>query len=279
MSVGGSLHDQFLAAMQDHGRRGPAPGRAGGRPVTSDLTIDEVLLLHSISWEPVDLVCGASVGSIPMGIWQWGVGEITQASAAHTQAVATAVQRIEAECRQVGGVGVVGVKIVFDVHPHHVDAILTGTAVRPSAGGTERHPGFVSDLSTRDFVLLHQAGWQPLGLAFGASFVHAPRRGALTAMQQKSVNVELTNFTEALYAARESAMERMQAAALYLRGKGVVAVQVNEGPMHFARHAIGFTAWGTTVAPGAGGHQYLRPDVVLPLDDAVVGFDAASLHN
>jgi hypothetical protein len=58
----------------------------------------------------------------------------------------------------------------------------------------------------------------------------------------------------------------------------VVAVQVSEGPVEFAGHAIGFTAWGTTVKPTAGGHQYIAPQVVLPLDDAVIQFDAKHLR-
>lgn len=237
-----------------------------------------MLLLHSIGWEPVDIVCGASVVSIRYGVWPWGVGEITEASVAHGQAVAGALSRVEAECAKLGGAGVVGVKTVFEIHPTHVDAVLTGTAVRPtSAAATWRGPTFASDLSARDFVLLDQAGWVPLGLAFGAAFVHAPRRGVRTAVAQKTANVELTNFTAALYAARESAMERMQSSALALGAGGVVAVQINEGPMSFARHAVGFTAWGTAVSPGRHGHQYLRPHVVVSLDDETLAFDAGSL--
>jgi hypothetical protein len=59
----------------------------------------------------------------------------------------------------------------------------------------------------------------------------------------------------------------------------VVQVKVTEGPMSFARHAIGFTAWGTAVKLVAGAHQFVQPEMVLPLDDAVVTFDAASLRS
>ena len=138
---------------------------------------------------------------------------------------------------------------------------------------------FVSDLSARDFTLLQRAGWMPVGLAFGASFVYAPRRTAGTAMKQKSQNVELTNYTEAMYSARESAMEKMQRSALEAGGEGVVEVKVTEGPMRFARHAIGFTAWGTAVRLVAEAHQFVQPQVVLPLDDAVVTFEAESLRS
>jgi uncharacterized protein YbjQ (UPF0145 family) len=119
----------------------------------------------------------------------------------------------------------------------------------------------------------------PVGLAFGASFVYAPRRTAGTAIKQKGQNVELTNYTEAMYSARESAMEKMQSSALEVGGEGVVEVKVTEGPMSFARHAVGFTAWGTAVKLVAEAHQFVQPQLVLPLDDAVVSFEAESLRS
>lgn len=264
-------------------RQAAAALEAGTSPVrtrasTSDLSIDEVLLLHSIDWEPAELVCGVSVASIPAGVWTWGSGEIFSASAAHARAVATALNRLQAETQAVGGHGAVGVHIEVEVERHTVQATIVGTAIRPCGSTKSRGQPFVSDLSSRDFVLLHRAGWEPVGMAFGASFVYAPRRSAGTAITQRTQNVELTNFTEAMYQARELAMERMQESALEMHAAGVVAVQVGEGPMPFAHHAVRFTAWGTAVRLTEGGHQYLRPRVVLPVDDAVIAFDAASLR-
>jgi uncharacterized protein YbjQ (UPF0145 family) len=248
------------------------------RGVTSDLSIDEALLLHGSGWEPVDLVCGVSVVSIPMGVWNWGQGEISYASDAHNAAVEGAAWQLRAECNKVHGHGVVGVRVEVEVRPHHVDVELVGTAVRSIGGGAEPSSPFVCDLSARDFTLLKGAGWMPVGLAFGASFVYAPRRTAGDTMRQKTQNIELTNFTEAMYSARESAMERMQRSALDVKGQGVVQVKVTEGPMSFARHAVGFTAWGTAVRLVAESHQFVQPQVILPLDDAVVTFEAQSLR-
>jgi uncharacterized protein YbjQ (UPF0145 family) len=254
--------------------------RSAGRAVTSDLSIDEALLLHSIGWEPVDLVFGVSVASVPTGVWTWTrvPGEIAAASNAHNLAVRAAAKRLGHECTTVGGHGVVGVRVSVEVRPHHIDVELMGTAVRPVKGGKPTGAAFVSDLSARDFTLLSAAGWYPVGLAFGASFVYSPRRGAATAMRQSGQNIELTNLTEAMYSARESAMERMQASGLSMKAQGVVAVRITEGPMRFARHVIGFTAWGTAVRLTPGGHQYVKPKMVLPLDDAVLQFDAESLR-
>jgi uncharacterized protein YbjQ (UPF0145 family) len=248
------------------------------RGITSDLSIDEALLLHAAEWEPVDLVTGVSVFSVPVGVWNWGQGFITSASDAHNQAVAGAAARLRGECAKVQGHGVVGVQVDIEVARHHIEVAFIGTAIRPM--GQEKAPQtpFVSDLSARDFTLLARAGWMPVGIAFGASFVYAPRRTAGAALRQQTQNVELTNFTEAMYSARESAMEHMQRSALDAGGQGVVAVHVTEGPMSFARHAVGFTAWGTAVRLHAETHQHVAPEVILPLDDAVVMFQAESLR-
>jgi uncharacterized protein YbjQ (UPF0145 family) len=136
---------------------------------------------------------------------------------------------------------------------------------------------FASDLSGRDFTLLMIAGWEPMGLATGASFVFAPRRSVTSTLQQQTQNVELTNFTEAMYSAREAAMERMQAMAIDMRGTGVVDVKVQEGPMSFASHAVGFVAMGTVVRLAASAHQPIAPTMVVSLNDATVSFDAQTL--
>ncbi len=262
----------------------PAPP-SKERGITSDLSVDEALLLHAAGWEPLDLVCGVAVVSVPVGVWNWGRGSISLAGDAHNAAVDQAARLLRGECGKVHGHGVVGVRVEVSVHPHHVDVELVGTAVRPMRAqhgrGTDAALAmpFVSDLSARDFTLLQRAGWMPVGLAFGASFVYAPRRSAGTAMKQTRQNVELTNYTEAMYSARESAMEKMQRSALEAGGEGVVEVKVTEGPMSFARHAIGFTAWGTAVKLVAEEHQFVQPQVVLPLDDAVVTFQAESLRS
>jgi uncharacterized protein YbjQ (UPF0145 family) len=255
------------------------------RGITSDLSVDEGLLLHAAGWEPIDLVCGVAVVSVPAGVWNWGRGAISFASDAHNAAVDQASRALRAECEKVHGHGVVGVRVGVEVRTHHIDVELVGTAVRPVRSADPRGEDaalampFVSDLSARDFTLLLRAGWMPVGLAFGACFVYSPRRTAGAAMRQSTQNVELTNYTEAMYSARESAMEHMQRSALDAGGEGVVEVKVTEGPMSFARHAVGFTAWGTAVKLVAEEHQFVKPELVLPLDDAVVTFDAQSLRS
>jgi uncharacterized protein YbjQ (UPF0145 family) len=245
---------------------------------TSDLSIDEELNLHSIGWEPVQLVSGLSVFSTPAGLWRWGQGEIVAAGEAHEQAFKNAIRRLHSEAAMAGGHGVVGVHVERSVYSTHIEISLLGTAVRPvGAKAVDASVVFVSDLSARDFTMLMVAGWEPLGLATGASFVYAPRRTVGTVLQQQSQNVELRNFTEAMYSARETAMERMQRDALALRGSGVVEVKLIEGPMSFATHAVGFAVWGTVVQLAKDAHQFVRPMMVVSLNDVDEAFDPSAL--
>ncbi|MDA8343187.1 MAG: heavy metal-binding domain-containing protein [Actinomycetota bacterium] len=277
----------------------PHAGGPTGAGTTSDLSIDEVLLLHSAGWEPVALVAGYAIHSIPTGWWGWGSGEITILTGSATGAFNAAVARLRQACAQHGATGVVGVQIVLEQLHHTTSVQLIGTAIRKTAGPA--HPGssgssgsakgsgrataktaaagpFVSDLSARDFVLLDHAGWGPLGIAFGASHIYAPYRPGMTALRQATQNVELTNLTEAMYAAREAAMGRMQGAARAAGGSGVVGVSVTEGPMRVGGHAVRFLAWGTIVTLHAAQHRRVEPLVTLSLDDREVAFQATSLR-
>ena len=104
------------------------------RGITSDLSVDEALLLHAAGWEPLDLVTGVAVVSVPVGVWNWGRGSISMASDAHDAAVDQASRLLRGECSKVHGHGVVGVRVDVTVNPHHVDVELVGTAVRPMSG-------------------------------------------------------------------------------------------------------------------------------------------------
>ena len=67
----------------------------------------------------------------------------------------------------------------------------------------------------------------------------------------------MPNFTQALYDARELAMERMQAEAEELKAEGIVGVQLQEAP-RLGRHVIEFFAVGTAIVPMEGRSRSTR---------------------
>ncbi|WP_242553756.1 heavy metal-binding domain-containing protein, partial [Streptomyces beijiangensis] len=78
-----------------------------------------------------------------------------------------ALTRAVAECRALGGDGIVGVKLRIGEFPAGgLEFTALGTAVRAHSRIRPRQP-FTSHLSGQDFAKLIHAGWVPTGLAFG----------------------------------------------------------------------------------------------------------------
>jgi uncharacterized protein YbjQ (UPF0145 family) len=262
-----------------------ATGQALPGGTTSDLSLDEILLLHSLGLEPADVVFGVGCASIATGQWQWSTGSVDAAHAAFHRAFDDAKEAIRHGCRTAKGVGVVGVEVEIEMSHHRAFVVVTGTAVRPIADRDSEHSfnvdyhghPFLSDLSARDFTVLSASGWYPLDLVAGVSYVHAPRRGMGTAIGQSTQNVELTNFTETLYQAREAAMEELQSHITTAGGKGLVDAKIFDRPMPFAHHVIEFLTYGTAIKMLTKEHKHPTISLTVPLDDEVRSFEAASL--
>ena len=72
-------------------------------------------------------------------------------------------------------------------------------------------------------------------------------------------NIELENFTAAMYEAREIAIERMQAEAANAKAEGVVGLDIHEGSHSWESHVIEFFAVGTAVLPL---HEEIAPEKI-----------------
>jgi len=260
-------------------------GQALPGGTTSDLSLDEILLLHTIGLEPAEVVFGVGAVSITTGAWTWGTGPVTDAHAAFHRAFDEAKETIRHSCRNTKAVGVLGVDVEIEMSYHRCFVVVTGTAVRPIADRDGEHSfkvdyhnrAFLSDLSARDFVVLGTSGWYPLDLVAGVSYVHAPRRAMGTAIGQSTQNVELTNFTETLYQAREAAMEELQSHITTAGGTGLVDAKIFDRPMPFAHHVVEFLTYGTAIKMLAKEHKHPTISLTVPLDDVVRTFEAASL--
>jgi uncharacterized protein YbjQ (UPF0145 family) len=102
-------------------------------------------------------------------------------------------------------------------------------------------------------------------MVMGSCVYHVAHRGMLQSLRQMGRNVELPNFTQALYDARELAMERMQAEAEAVQAEGIVGVQLNERSHGWGSHVVEFFAVGTAIVPHGEDRQIARPTPVLDL--------------
>src|SRR5438045_5991765 len=100
---------------------------------------------------------------------------------------------------------------------------------------------FTSDLSVNEFLLVKQAGFDPLGLVVGSSIYHI-------GFQQSnwSRNQEMDVLTQAMYHARELAMTRMEEEADQLAADGIVGVRLDVGRYEWRGDLAQFIVRGTS---------------------------------
>ncbi len=133
--------------------------------------------------------------------------------------------------------------------PQAADSRLAHTAGADPAGV------FTSDLSVSEYVLLAEAGFEPLGFVVGSSIYHIGIQIARWGQNQ-----ELQVLTQAMYNARELAMSRMEAEADHLGADGIVGVQLRMQAYVWGQDVLEFLATGTAVkALGASG-AHRTPD-------------------
>jgi uncharacterized protein YbjQ (UPF0145 family) len=239
---------------------------------TSDLSVNEFLLVKQSGFEPLGLVLGSSIYHIGFQQASFNqsveLGVLTQAM---YHARELAMTRMEEEADQLGADGVVGVRLDIGRYEWGADLaefIAVGTAVRHREGELHRAPNgrpFASDLSGQDFATLLRAGYRPVGMVMGNCVYHVGRQGMLASLKQVGRNVEMPNYTQALYEARELAMGRMQTEADELQAEGIVGARIVERSHGWGSHVIEFFAIGTGVVATSTEHQIDKPSMVLPL--------------
>jgi uncharacterized protein YbjQ (UPF0145 family) len=239
---------------------------------TSDLSINEFLLVNQSGFEPMGLVLGSSIYHIGFQQANWSqnqeMGVLTQAM---YHARELAMTRMEEEADQLGADGVVGVRLDigrYEWGAELAEFIAVGTAVRHRGGELHRAPNgrpFTSDLSGQDFATLLRAGYRPVGLVMGNCVYHVAHQGLRASWRQIGRNTEMPNYTQALYEARELAMERMQTEADELQAGGIVGARIQQKSHGWGSHVIEFFAIGTAVVPTSTEHQIETPALVLPL--------------
>lgn len=281
-------HDADLALDALRSRPARSDGARHGA-TSSDLSVDEAILVHQSGYEPRGLVTGTCIFR-PYAFGSWAPmsqsTELTAMSGALHEARTIAMRRLRAQASRVDAEGVVGVRLSVESSPREFRFTAVGTAIsrrvdHHRAGKSANPAGiFTSDLSGKDFALLTAAGYDVLGLVMGVCVYHVARQSVSTWLKNQNQNVELALITTALYDSRELAMGRMQDDALSLGAQGVVGVNVQERSHAWGSHVIEFLAIGTAVsAPEGGEHRSVSPEMAVELEDQVVGVDPSALRS
>jgi uncharacterized protein YbjQ (UPF0145 family) len=242
------------------------------RVFTSDLSIDEFLLLENLGFDPIEFVMGTSVYHIG---WQpqarMRSQELNVLTSAMYQARENAMTRMQAEADAVKADGVVGVRLEWRQHglsAEHIEFIAVGTSVRYNKEpGRYRRPdgrAFTSHLSGQDLYKLASAGYAPVAFVLGNCVYHVAAQGFMQTLKQMGRNIEMPQWTQAYYESREIAMSRMQAEAERDGASGVVGVNFTASEWVWGAHTIEFYTSGTAVRR-VGPATPMTPQAVLPM--------------
>lgn len=237
---------------------------------TSDLGVNELGLCHHAGYSPLGQVMGSSVyhvGWQPQPMYSFASGELTVLTQAFYQARHLALGRLRQEAALLGASGVVGVRLEHKTYEWGLGLLefaAVGTAIRETDAPAGHDAPFLSDLSGQEFWTLRQAGFRPAGIAVGnCTYYQVPSWGsrqAMTGFFSAFVNQEMPEFTQALYNARELAMQRMADEARSAGALGVIGADVSVtmetrevdtgNDTHRTDMIFHYTAIGTAITAG-----------------------------
>ena len=232
----------------------------------SALTAGEFAAIRGAGFEPVGQVFGATVrssgsaGTYVCPGTSAGGGNLTTFGPlvqAMYEARRVAIDRMVGQCAELGGHGVVGVRLTQgDFRLGGLEFTAIGTAVRAPAAESPPPAPFTSDLSGQDFAKLVMTGWVPAGLALGIA-VGARHDDRATTRQARwtAGNVEVAGWTELVSHCRHEARRALDADVRRLGGDGVVIaamrmrVRARDCPVTVGRHdhVVEATLVGTAI--------------------------------
>jgi uncharacterized protein YbjQ (UPF0145 family) len=241
---------------------------------TSDLSVNEFVLLHKLGFDPLGYVMGTSIYHVGLQYGNWRQSmELEVLTAAMYNARELAIDRMRTEAHALKADGIVGVHLAIQQHAWgqgELEFVAQGTAVMSKNPNPPLKLGdggpFTSDLSGQDFFTLVKAGHFPRALVFGTCVYHVAHQSVRQAMKMTGQNMEIPLFTEAVYTARELAMSRMEDEAAHHGADGIVGVRAGVYNHIWGEHATEFLAIGTSVttSPESGLEE---PSMTLSLND------------
>lgn len=257
--------------------------RKNGKFFTSNLSVNEFALSLTEGVKPLGQVMGSTIYHVG---WQYtpmySSAELTMLSHAQYHARLLAISRLQQEARLLGAHGVIGVRLerqAYDWGTNLLEFAAFGTAVSLPEMPIPEHP-FVCALSGQDFYALRKGGFFPVGFAFGTcTYYHVASYSTQWANQGGMFglgaiqNMELTDYTEAVYIARHAAMSRLGEEASRVAAEGVVGVTIEDDIRIYEVEInkqtrrdliVEFTALGTALV--ADGSDTLAIDYAVPVN-------------
>ena len=252
----GGLPLDALDRLQEQAKRQGTPQHC----FSSDLSVNEFYLVRQAGVEPLGQVLGSTIYRVGTEwrepIQQAGgtTYELSITTAGFAEARLLALGRLRQEAALLGASYVIGVRLIrreYDWGAGTLEFAAIGTAVRDCTERAPKEP-VLSNLSGQEFWSLRAAGFRPVGFVAGnCALYHLPS----AQLEQQFLffrNLELTEYTTALYQARSQAMERMESEARSLSASGYGSLGIVGVTVEMDGEELGKSKKSAVYAEGGG---------------------------
>ena len=208
-----------------------------------------------------------------------------------TEARGTAFERAVAECRALGGDGIIGARVsCADFFSDSTEFTVEGTAVRARSSTRPATP-FTTHVGAQDLAKLLRSGWMPFGLVLGTGIAACHFDSSMFQQTRRGVgaagNQEVSGYTRVVNDARREARNALAYAVRVQGGQGAVLEEATlrfserECPLFDQRldYVVEATIVGSAIVSFERSEPAAPPAplAIMRLDrDSAVGLEAGS---
>ena len=204
-------------------------------PVIPRLSGNEMYCLHQKGMSPGDLVVGNSVfsvgffGGITSGLRTLAGGEVTEITSIVHEGRHKSYERMEAEARKHGGIGITGVTSELIQHAGNVEFLSVGSCVRGRDGGgaAAEQIEFSTCADVQELYCQLDAGFHPVKFVFGNVAYSIGIGGGIGGALRGLARGEVPQFTEIFNTTRHLALERLKAEAKAAGANAIVGIETS----------------------------------------------------
>ncbi len=200
--------------------------------VMTGLSGNEMYCLHQKGLQAGDLVIGNSVfsvgviGSLGSSLKTLAGGEVTQITSVIHEGRLNSYDRMVAEARKHGGIGITGVTNELVLHGGNVEFLSVGSCVHQEGANTEQL-SFSSSADGQELYCQMDAGFRPVKFVFGNVAYSIGVGGGIGGAFKSLQRGEIPQYSEVFNKTRHLALERIRNEARTAGANAVVGIQTS----------------------------------------------------
>lgn len=201
-------------------------------PIRTGLNGNEIFCLHQLGLSPGEIVIGNSVwsmgllGSLGSAINTLAGGEVTQVTEIIHDGRKSAIDRLEGWSGIHGAAGITGMTSELVIHGANIEFLSIGSCIHED-GKQHSQLGFTSSADGQELYCQIDAGFRPIGFAFGNVAYSIGLGGGIAGALRGLARGEVIEYSEIFYHTRRLALERIQREAIARGANCVVGINTN----------------------------------------------------